>query len=90
MCHGPEMKGTFVGPAMRGTYFMRRWGNRPLGDLFGFIHKSMPMQAPGSLDGKTVDDILAYWAKLNGYATSGAELDHESEETAAMRIQPRE
>jgi hypothetical protein len=48
------------------------------------------MQAPGSLDGTTVDDILAYWARLIGYAPSGAELDHQSAEMAAMRIEPRE
>ncbi|HEX5649698.1 MAG TPA: PQQ-binding-like beta-propeller repeat protein [Steroidobacteraceae bacterium] len=90
MCHGPEMKGTFVGPALRGAFFMRRWGNRPLGDLFSFIHKSMPMQAPGSLDGNAVDEILAYWARLNGYAATDVELDHKSAEMGVMRIQPRE
>jgi alcohol dehydrogenase (cytochrome c) len=86
MCHGPEMKGTYVGPALRGGFFMRRWGGKPLSELYSFTHTSMPLQAPGSLDGRTVDDILAYWAQLNGYAASGRELEHESESMGEMRI----
>jgi PQQ-dependent dehydrogenase (methanol/ethanol family) len=86
MCHGPDMKGTFVGPALQGEFFMRRWSGKSLGELYASIHKSMPLQAPGSLDGRTVDDILAYWAQLNGYAAAERELAHDSEAMGVMRI----
>jgi hypothetical protein len=87
MCHGPEMKGTFLGPALRGDFFLRRWGGKPLGDLFDMMSKSMPLQAPGSLDEGTVADILAYWAQLNGYQSSGLEVMHEAAELDRFRIQ---
>ena len=90
MCHGPGLKGTFVGPALSGGFFMRRWGGKPLGELFAFIHKSMPLQAPGSLDGATIDDILAYWAQVNGYAASDLELAHDSEAMGTTRIRQPE
>jgi mono/diheme cytochrome c family protein len=86
MCHGPEMKGSFVGPALRGEFFLRRWGGKPLGELYAFTHKSMPLQAPGSLDGSTLDDIFAYWAQANGYSPSEREFAHDSEAIGTMRI----
>jgi alcohol dehydrogenase (cytochrome c) len=74
MCHGEDMQGTSLGPALRGHFFLRRWGGRPLADLFTMMSDTMPLQAPDSLDKSTIADILAYWAQLNGYSASDKEM----------------
>jgi mono/diheme cytochrome c family protein len=80
-CHRPDLTGA-VGPALVGDAFLRKWGNKPLGDLFSFEHTNMPATNPGSLPDNTLWSITAFILKKNGFAAGPVAL---SRHTGASR-----
>src|SRR5213594_1141716 len=48
-CHGPDLTGVDVAPALTGTEFASNWNDLSLGDLFERIRIGMPADKPGSL-----------------------------------------
>ena len=83
-CHGPEAGGASMGPPLRGGEFLMRWGGAPLGDLFAYMHSSMPPGAPGSLPRESYASILAYLMQQNGAEAGGAELPADEMQLAQM------
>lgn len=80
-CHRPDLTGA-MGPALVGDAFLKRWGNRPLGDLFGFEHSKMPAVNPGSVPDSEMWAITAYILEKNGFPAGSTAL---SQETGASR-----
>ena len=80
-CHRPDLTGA-MGPALVGDAFLKRWGNRPLGDLFGFEHSKMPAVNPGSVPDSELWNITAYILQKNGFPAGSTTL---SRETGAKR-----
>jgi S-disulfanyl-L-cysteine oxidoreductase SoxD len=80
-CHRPDLTGA-MGPALVGDAFLKRWGNRPLGDLFGFEHSKMPAVNPGSVPDTQLWAITAYILEKNGFPAGSTVL---SQETGAKR-----
>jgi PQQ-dependent dehydrogenase (methanol/ethanol family) len=68
-CHGHNLEGKGV-PALAGSGFQKHWANgrQSLRDLYTFISRRMPPQAPGSLSGKDSLDVISMVLKANGYA----------------------
>src|SRR5690606_9702502 len=62
-----------------GATFQQVWGEYSVGDLFRQVSTAMPMDNPGSLEGKEYADILAYFLSLNGYPAGETELPAEIE-----------
>src|SRR5262245_58674987 len=55
-CHGTALEGATgpnIGPALRGPGFAAKWRGRPAADFLAFVHATMPLSQPGSLDPKT-------------------------------------
>src|SRR5262245_50533232 len=48
-CHGPELSGGEMAPALVGRDFNANWNDLSLGDLFDRIRTSMPQNNPGTL-----------------------------------------
>jgi quinoprotein glucose dehydrogenase len=65
-CHGGSLAGIDVAPALAGSTFLSNWNNTNAGDLHSRIQTTMPLQAPGSLGGRTVADIVAFMLQVNG------------------------
>lgn len=81
-CHRPDLTGA-AGPALIGDAFLKKWGNKPLGDLFTFEHANMPATNPGSLPEDTVWTITAYILQKNGFPAGPVVL---SQPTGANRV----
>lgn len=73
-CHRPDLSGA-MGPALVGDAFLKRWGHRPLGDLFGFEHSKMPAVNPGSVPDREMWAITAYILQKNGFPVGATALD---------------
>jgi quinoprotein glucose dehydrogenase len=73
-CHGPELTGGEMAPALAGGEFMSGWDGLTLGDLFERIRISMPQNAPGSLSGQQNSDILAFMLASNKFPVGSTEL----------------
>jgi len=77
-CHGPELTGGEMAPALAGGDFMAGWDGLTVGDLFERIRISMPQNAPGSLSGQQNADILAFVLASNKFPSGSAELAKEA------------
>jgi mono/diheme cytochrome c family protein len=80
-CHRPDLTGA-AGPALVGDAFLKKWSNKPIGDLFTFEHTNMPATNPGSLPEDTVWTITAYILQKNGFPAGPVAL---SQPTGANR-----
>ena len=77
-CHGPELTGGEMAPALAGGEFLAGWDGLTLGDLFERIRISMPQNAPGSLSGQQNADILAFVLASNKFPAGTDELPKEA------------
>ena len=77
-CHGPELTGGEMAPALSGGDFMSDWDGLTVGDLFERIRISMPQNAPGSLSGQQNADILAFVLASNKFPSGSTELAKEA------------
>src|SRR5262245_348358 len=73
-CHGPELTGGEMAPALAGGEFLAGWDGLTVGDLFERIRISMPQNSPGSLSGAQNADILAFMLASNKFPTGTTEL----------------
>lgn len=73
-CHGPELTGGEMAPALAGGEFLAGWDGLTVGDLFERIRISMPQNAPGSLSGAQNADILAFMFAANKFPAGTTEL----------------
>ena len=58
-CHGKALEGG-VGPLLTGDNFLNAWSGRAMTEFVDKIHKTMPLQAPGSLSRAQALDVTAY------------------------------
>jgi mono/diheme cytochrome c family protein len=75
-CHRPDLTGA-AGPALVGDAFLKKWGNKPLADLFNFEHQNMPATNPGSLPNDTMWSITAFILQKNGFGAGTASLNQQ-------------
>lgn len=73
-------------PPLLGPTFIGNWNGLAVGDLFERTRVSMPQQAPGSLTGQQVADIVAYLLQQNGFPSGNTELPKERDRLQHIRI----
>ena len=73
-CHGDDLKGSDVIPALTGDAFIKSWNSKSVGDLFEKIQTTMPATAPGSLMPAQSADIVAHVLSKASYPAGSAEL----------------
>lgn len=78
-CHGPELTGADVAPALTGTDFVSNWNDLQLGDLFERIRIGMPADKPGSLSRQDNADVLAFMLFKAGFPAGATELPTQLE-----------
>lgn len=76
---GSEVFGAVCGEChstreFRGADFMFTWGGSSVGRFVERVMKTMPEDAPGSLEARQYVDVAAYVLSLNGFPTGDAEL----------------
>jgi len=73
-CHGESLAGIDVAPPLVGSVFLNNWNSTSAADLFARIHDTMPLNAPGSMGGRSVADVSAYLLQANGFPAGEMEL----------------
>jgi mono/diheme cytochrome c family protein len=74
-CHGENLAGGEVAPALVGKEFTSAWKGRAVGDLLGIIIKTMPTDDPGNLSRRQYADVTAFILKSNEYPAGTKDLD---------------
>lgn len=88
VCHGSELGGGDVPPALVGEQFMGEWEN--VDTLFDRIRKTMPANAKvGQLSRQVNSDITAFILSYNGYPAGKTELETKDEVLSTIRIEPK-
>jgi mono/diheme cytochrome c family protein len=77
-CHGAELTGAEMAPALSGGAFLGNWSGQSVGDLATRIHTTMPGNDPGSLSDKQVADVVAYILSFNQFPAGAAALPADS------------
>ncbi|MBU3077553.1 c-type cytochrome [Sphingomonas quercus] len=85
-CHGETLSGIDVAPALVGSTFLSNWNNTSAADLFERIQMTMPLNAPGTLGGRTVADIEAFIFQSNGFPTGQLALPPTPQMMTNVRI----
>lgn len=65
-CHGGDLEGGRLAPALRGPAFRGNWDGKPARALYSRIISTMPLSDPGSLPPAEVLDIAIYVFAVNG------------------------
>ena len=73
-CHGSELEGGEMGPALAGSDFMWNWNGLSVGDIFERLRVSMPEANPRSMTNQEKADVLAYMLLRNEIPAGGKEL----------------
>ena len=89
-CHGNELQGQIAGPLIGGA-FLGQWGagSATVGDLYTYIHDTMPPGLGGTLSDAEYAAIVAHILRENR-ARADAPLEPDAEKLAALSLPPGE
>jgi alcohol dehydrogenase (cytochrome c) len=85
-CHGPHLNDGTQGAPLKGAAFMRKYGDRPVLDLFQIARTTMPTANPGSLDVATYTSLVAFLLQENAIVAGSAELPADARQLAGMNL----
>lgn len=74
MCHGDNLQGAEMAPALTGATFRQGWDTQPLLTLANRIRSTMPPSAPNSLASNQIIDLLSYILKANDITAGNVAL----------------
>src|SRR5215203_5732779 len=91
-CHGAELQGEHLAPALTGERFDRTWRGKPAGALMFQLRRMPPNPgaAGGGLGDATYVSLLAYLLQANGSQPSGSPLPADMVALAALTIPARD
>ncbi|MFW7268517.1 c-type cytochrome [Gluconacetobacter sp. Hr-1-5] len=64
MCHGTRLEGNFETPALTGR-FVANWAGAPVSELEAYVHRAMPLMAPGTLSPDDTRAVVAFLLEAN-------------------------
>ena len=73
-CHLANLTGSFEAPNLADTGFRSNWANRRIDEFVDMLQRTMPPQAPGSLDQSQYLDISAFLLEANNISASATAL----------------
>jgi len=85
-CHGDDLKGSDVIPALVGADFIGSWKGKTAADLFEKVNTTMPATAPGTLTPAQTADVVAHMFAVAKYPEGTAELPGKMDELKQIRI----
>lgn len=85
-CHGARLEGMEHFPPIAGTIFQRRWSERTLGELYTYVHDTMPLGAGGSLSDDAYAAIVAFMLERNDIEVGDVAFDPEDEAQAELPL----
>jgi len=89
MCHGSNLAGTVLAPAVAGPAFLAKWNGRSLSPVFNIIQTRMPWNLSGHLSAQQNADVLAYMLKKSGSPAGPNELPSRPEALSTVMLLAR-
>src|ERR1700722_20028472 len=85
-CHGANLQGE-SGPALSGEVLRQAYGAGTAAQLYDFISRQMPQNAPGTLSQAQYLDVTAYILSRNGFPSGNSPLNINSLSQVRMSAQ---
>lgn len=85
-CHGDDLKGSDVIPALTGQAFNNTYANKPVAELFTKIQTSMPATSPGSMTPQQTADVIAYMLSIYQHPAGSAELPSSVDDLKSINL----
>ncbi len=73
-CHGVNLAGSDFGPGLTDRDLLSRWSFRSVGELFGLMQSTMPVNSPGGLSVEQNAAILAFLFQRAKFPAGTTEL----------------
>jgi len=81
-CHGENLAGMEMAPALAGAAFKKSWDTQPVLTLANRIRATMPPTAPNSLTSAQTTDLVSYLLKANDVQAGNVALSLAIRDTA--------
>lgn len=85
-CHGEDMGGVDVVPALSGSTFNGNWKGQTAGALATRIRTTMPLDKPGTLGLAATADVTAFILSKNGYPAGSTDLPRETSLLQSVKL----
>lgn len=89
VCHGQDLSGGEVAPALFGGNFMANWNGLSVGDLSERIRNSMPPDNPDRINQQQRVDVISLILSANGLPEGQKDLDTRVEVLRQIKIEPK-
>jgi mono/diheme cytochrome c family protein len=86
MCHGTNLAGTILAPAVGGPEFLAKWNRKRAALVFTIMQTRMPLNLSGNLSRQQNADVLAYMLKKSGSPAGNKELSSQPAALQALVI----
>ena len=85
-CHGPDLGGSDLAPALTGNDFMTNWNGMKMSDLFDRVSQSMPLSEPGSLTAQQYADVISFILQKSGAPAGTTDLPSTKEPLTSVKL----
>jgi mono/diheme cytochrome c family protein len=85
-CHGPDLGGSDLAPALTGADFASNWNDMKIGDLFDRVSQTMPLSAPGSLTAPQYADVVSFILQKSGAPAGTTELPAKKDALTSIKF----
>ena len=85
-CHGPELGGSDLAPALTGADFASNWNDMKISDLFDRVSQTMPLSAPGSLTAPQYADVVSFILQKSGAPAGTTELPPKKDALTSIKF----
>jgi mono/diheme cytochrome c family protein len=85
-CHGAELEGLDMSPALAGGAFTSNWNELTVGDLAERTRTTMPADRPATMPRAEVADVVAFLLKANRFPVGTTDLPQDTQLLKQIRI----
>jgi S-disulfanyl-L-cysteine oxidoreductase SoxD len=90
VCHGQDLSGGEVAPALFGGNFMSNWNGLTVGDLSERLRLSMPPDNPDKINQQQRVDVIALILNANSFPEGQKDLETRVEFLRQIKIEPKQ
>ena len=85
-CHGPDLGGSDLAPALTGADFASNWNDMKISDFFDRVSQTMPLSSPGSLTAPQYADVVSFILQKSGAPAGTTELPAKKDALTAIKF----
>jgi mono/diheme cytochrome c family protein len=86
VCHGADLGGSDLAPALTGGDFATNWNDMKIGDFFDRVSQTMPLSSPGSLSAQQYADVVSFILQKSGAPAGTTDLASTKDALSSIKF----